>query len=1394
MHSNKIIRFKTFISIMKFRIRLALILMILVMPSLLYSQRGKFYTTTDNDLSSSLINQIFQDKDGYIWIATEYGLNKFDGNHFVTYKHDENNPLSLKNNYVKSLFQDRDGNFYVGCVDGLMLYNKAADSFTEIKMESKNKIVSPHLLSFCQLPNKDILIATAGYGIFRLKYGSNKAVIDHELSKRVPDQYVSTLLLASDGTLWIGTENKGLLSYSFKRKRGSYYSYPNLTSDNITCLLENDNNDIIVGTLNNGINVYNHKTKSFSPIKDVAANKVSVKHITKVGYDILIGTDGDGLKRYHDDTVSDFPLTGLTFDFTNAKIHYILSDNENNLWLGVFQKGVAIIPRPNHLFHYWGNNSLSTNPIGKSCVMSVFCDSNDDIWIGCDSEGLFQVGSKGERKRHFSPTSQSDVPKTPLCMFEDSQNNFWVGSYAQGVAIMDRKSGRCNYLPELKGQKVYCITEDNNSNIYIATLGSGFYIYNLKTKKIEQYKYYNSDNEAEDMNGVFYDWINYIHYDDAGYLWIAHYKGISCFDLNKRRFIIHSSLQKKVSNCIAYSILKAENGDTYVGTSNGLYIEENGTEKVSHLSLQDGLPNEIICGITEDSNNNIWMSTYMGICKYETAAGKFINYYAGDGLQGNEFTHGAFCKGFDGSIFFGGVNGITYFLDSDESSQDELNVFIKGFYIYGKKINCNTKSGSKYIINTAVSDAKEFNLSYKDNTFTIVLSTMSYVNQEKIVYQYRIPEMDKKWLSTTPGLNTVTFNSLSPGEYTFEVRAERQGNFSAVKSIKIIISPPWYLSWWSYCLYFAITVGVISIIVAQYRASQRSKREMMKIEHAEQINEAKLQFFINISHEIRTPMTLIISPMGKLLSEVKDAKLRQTYLMVYRNSQRILRLVNQLMDIRKIDKGQFFLKFRETDIIGFIEDVKLTFEYKAKQNNIDFTFRHDMEKLNVWIDLNNFDKIMMNLLSNSFKFTPENGSIDIELKIGSDELVKGPLRHYFQITVTDSGIGLDSEKIDKIFERFYQITNDTTQSNFGTGIGLHMCKTLVELHHGTIKAENRTDTIGSRFILRLPLGSAHLTNDDKEINNDDSIIIRHPFIHNEIEIEEAKKEKETVEKRGRNKSMKSILIIEDDDEIKDYIKDELENEFTILTADNGKEGYDMILKQMPDLIITDVMMPEMDGITLCKKIKQNDNINQIPVIMVTAKSKSEDQIEGFESGADDYIVKPFNIDVLHSKVVNLIKNRSMLKNKYLLVKDQLDKVVKLNMKSSDEHLMEKIINTLNRHMNDPELNVETLAAAVGISRVHIHRKLKELTNMSARDFIKSVRLKQAAEMLSEKKLTIAEVAYAVGYTNPSYFTTNFKEHFGMSPKDYMNKAIEDRTMTEEDESKVEDETETETVK
>ena len=276
--------------------------------------------------------------------------------------------------------------------------------------------------------------------------------------------------------------------------------------------------------------------------------------------------------------------------------------------------------------------------------------------------------------------------------------------------------------------------------------------------------------------------------------------------------------------------------------------------------------------------------------------------------------------------------------------------------------------------------------------------------------------------------------------------------------------------------------------------------------------------------------------------------------------------------------------------------------------------------------------------------------------------------------------------------------------------------------------------------------------------------------------------------------MKSILIIEDDDEIKDYIKDELENEFTILTADNGKEGYDMILKQMPDLIITDVMMPEMDGITLCKKIKQNDNINQIPVIMVTAKSKSEDQIEGFESGADDYIVKPFNINVLHSKVVNLIKNRSMLKNKYLLVKDQLDKVVKLNMKSSDEHLMEKIINTLNRHMNDPELNVETLATAVGISRVHMHRKLKELTNMSARDFIKSVRLKQAAEMLSEKKLTIAEVAYAVGYTNPSYFTTNFKEHFGMSPKDYMNKAIEDRTMTEEDESKVEDETETETVK
>ena len=1029
------------------------------------------------------------------------------------------------------------------------------------------------------------------------------------------------------------------------------------------------------------------------------------------------------------------------------------------------------MPKQENPFEYYGNKSIHYNPIGQGCVMSIYQDSNRHLWVGADNEGIFELDAEGKRLRHYQPGNDPrSMANTIMCMYEDTNGDFWLGTYTRGLAKLNRRTGEGEYPLPVDNEKIFSITEDRHKNLYIATFGSGFYQYNLVTKELKHYE--SSKDETGDLtrNELANDWVNYIFCDSEGMIWLGHYKGISCFNPVNESFINYRKVNTLVEDRVGYVVQEDHAGNIWAGTTDGLYCFNKKTDELTCFTVADGLPNNVICGICEDEEHNMWISTYMGICKYDAKTGRYINYYAGDGLQGNEFTHGAFYKDEAGKVYFGGINGITYFQPSSiESVLKDTKVWITDFSIFTQPVRKNTRSGRHTVIYTSVPDANMFQLAHYDNTFSIVFSTLQYNNPEQISYQYKIEELSNQWLSTEPGVNRVTYNNLLPGKYTFHVRALSHGNLSEIRTVKILITPPWYEMWWAYCIY-AFLFGLLVLGIVNYILSRmRHRREIMKREHAEQLNEAKLQFFINISHEIRTPMTLIINPLEKLLAEKKGGEVQKTYLMIYRNAQRILRLINQLMDIRKLDKGQMFMKFRETDMVGFIDDVMLTFDYMARKKKIHFSFEHVMPQLKVWVDMNNFDKILMNIFSNAFKYTPEQGEITVILSTGRDSTRRDPLKEYFEITVTDNGIGLDREKIERIFERFYQIDNDVTKSNFGTGIGLHLSRSLVELHHGIILAENREDAPGSRFIIRIPLGSAHLRTD--ELEDVEAVITPHTVLvkPEKTDLEEAFEEEEDEEskKAGKSKNRMRILIVEDEEEILSYLKEELEGDYRIMTRKNGREAYDTILADTPDLVISDIMMPEMDGLSLCRKIKQNTNVNHVPVILLTAKSKPEDTMEGMATGADAYMVKPFNTELLKSTIANLIANRKLLKSKFSGAQQQEDKVQKLSMKSADEILMSKIMKVINENLSNPDLNVEMLAANVGLSRVHVHRKLKELTNLSARDFIKNIRLQQAAALLKEKKLTVSEVAYATGYTNLSHFSSSFKEVHGMSPKEYM---------------------------
>ena len=1349
---------------------IVLLFCLVVLP--LAAQTGKFYST-NNELSSSLINQIFQDKRGFIWIATEYGLNRFDGLRFSNYKHMSGDSTSIKNNYVRTLYEDSRQNLLVGCIDGLMKYDSETDTFREIPMIRAGKQVFPHVTQMQKLHNGEIWAVTTGQGIFRLDEEKQQAVSIDAIMKQVNYNFQSNLYEDSDYNIWIGTEGHGLICYLPATQEVRIFRYPAINDNYVSAIGEDKYGNLFIGTQKHGLSRYDREQNRFVPVPYTGSEELSIYCLTLVDDHLLIGTDGQGLKTYNRMTgkIEDYSINSAPLDFSEGKIHAILEDRDKNLWVGLFQKGIVLIPKQENPFEYYGNKSIYYNPIGQGCVMSIYQDSNHHLWVGADNEGVFELDAEGRRLRHYQPgNNPRSMANTIMCMYEDTNGDFWLGSYTRGLAKLNRRTGECEYPLPVDNEKIFSIAEDRHKNLYIATFGSGFYQYNLVTKELKHYE--SSKDETGDLtrNELANDWVNYIFCDSEGMIWLGHYKGISCFNPANESFINYRKVNTLVEDRVGYVVQEDHAGNIWAGTTDGLYCFNKKTDELTCFTVADGLPNNVICGICEDEEHNMWISTYMGICKYDAKTGRYINYYAGDGLQGNEFTHGAFYKDEAGKVYFGGINGITYFQPSSIGSVlKDTKVWITDFSIFNQPVRKNTRSGRHTVIYTSVPDANMFQLAHYDNTFSIVFSTLQYNNPEQISYQYKIEELSNQWLSTEPGVNQVTYNNLLPGKYTFHVRALSHGNLSEIRTVKILITPPWYEMWWAYCIY-AFLFGLLVLGIVNYILSRmRHRREIMKREHAEQLNEAKLQFFINISHEIRTPMTLIINPLEKLLAEKKGGEVQKTYLMIYRNAQRILRLINQLMDIRKLDKGQMFMKFRETDMVGFIDDVMLTFDYMARKKKIHFCFEHVMPQLKVWVDMNNFDKILMNIFSNAFKYTPEQGEITVTLSTGRDSTRRDPLKEYFEITVTDNGIGLDREKIERIFERFYQIDNDVTKSNFGTGIGLHLSRSLVELHHGIILAENREDAPGSRFIIRIPLGSAHLRTD--ELEDVEAIITPHTVLvkPEKTDLEGAFEEEEDEEskKAGKSKNRMRILIVEDEEEILSYLKEELEGDYRIMTRKNGREAYDTILADTPDLVISDIMMPEMDGLSLCRKIKQNTNVNHVPVILLTAKSKPEDTMEGMATGADAYMVKPFNTELLKSTIANLIANRKLLKSKFSGAQQQEDKVQKLSMKSADEILMSKIMKVINENLSNPDLNVEMLAANVGLSRVHVHRKLKELTNLSARDFIKNIRLQQAAALLKEKKLTVSEVAYATGYTNLSHFSSSFKEVHGMSPKEYM---------------------------
>lgn len=1355
-------------------ITIAITLALLLFSQPARAQIGQFYST-DKDLSNSLINCVYQDKRGFIWVCTEDGLNKFDGNKFTIYKQIENDSTSLAINYVKSLFEDSQGRFWISCLNAVQLYKRDTDSFHTIPFLLKKDVVAPHTTTLIERKNKEIWLGTLGQGI--MKFEGDKFVPMEQLNTLIDSYFIEAIYEDREQKIWISTDDKGLFQYSpISNTLRNFTATGDLTSEAISSFSEDKTGRLFISTINGGLMQLNKEEMTFEPIPYKGRTDLNIKTLlTDSQNNLYIGTEGNGIKLYDREynRIVDCDISIGVFDLTSSKVHSILEDKEGNLWVGIFQKGLIFVPSMQNKFNYYGYKSYSKNSIGSNCVMSIFRDKQGTIWVGTDNDGLYAIDDDGNQLAHYKQKNNNgSAPLNIMCIIEDSQQQLWVGSYFSGLAIVDKQTGKTQYIKELserekkgRNERIYCLREDRDRNIWVGTYASGIYKISPSQKILAQYKSDKTENDNWDSDQLCNDWVNCIIQDDEGLLWIGTCNGLSCFDPRKETFINYFNKNNLLPKLFVHAILQDRNGLLWIGTSEGLYSFDKKKEEFVKYRKEQGLPSNVICGIAEDNNGNLWVSTHQGISKFVARNSTFVNYYASDGLQGNEFTRGAYFQDQRGKIYFGGTSGITSFFPHEITTQKKkLKVEITDFMLANYSIKKGDKSGNHVITDTLVMDATQFMLAHNHGSFTLEFSTMEFSTPEGITYLYKLEGLDKDWMSTNPGVNRVTYTSLPPGKYTFMVQAKDNENLSEVRKATILIFPPWYQTWWAYLIWTLVICAIIFGIIMYVLSRIKHRQELMERIHQEEISEAKLQFFINISHEIRTPMTLIIGPLEKLIAQAEQ-ELQPTYLMIYRNAQRILRLINQLMDIRKLDKKQMHLKFRETDIVGFVDDLMQTFDYQAQEKNIRFAFEHQEEELKAWVDLNNFDKVLLNVLSNAFKYTPDDGEITVELTSGMNEKARGALKRYFEITVTDSGIGINPDEIELIFERFYQINNGLTKSNFGTGIGLHLSRSLVELHHGTIKAESKNNSTGTRFIIRLPLGCDHLRAEDLE-NPDEAIANSILSEKKKAEMQIIMQERQTEEKKIRAKTNHKILVVEDEDEIRRYIANELNPEFHIIECTNGKEALEMIFKEKIDLVISDIMMPEMDGMTLCKKIKQNINVSHIPVILLTAKSKTEDRIEGLEIGADAYLVKPFNADILRTTAFNLIENRERLKGQRSNERLMEEKVERIEQKSNDEVLMDRIMKVINERMADPALNVETLAATIGMSRVHLHRKLKEITNQSTKDFIRNIRLKQSAILLTKNNLTVSEAAYATGFISMSHFSTSFKEFYGVTPTEY----------------------------
>ena len=1267
-----------------------------------------FYDT--DQLSSNLITSICQDKQGYIWVATEYGLNRFDGVHFTNYYADDDTAQPLLNNNCRKVICDNDGRVWVISYMGMQYYDRLNNTFPSIEL---NTATQSYPTDIIVMNDGRLLVLTIRYGLYFIDTKNLKATPYDEANKLYVDSTASCMFEDSKGRIWICSDKTGLTQLDVKNKRFEHFDRSQLKSDGVNAVSEDGEGRVIVLSRSKVL-LYNETTKKLEEIGNTNGLYLRTLFRNKDGK-VLLGTYGDGVMQVDVDSnllLSMFQQTSDGVQLAKQSVQAYLEDSQNNQWIGCLRAGVALVTNRRQPFTYFNLQSL---PDDNGGTLSMLSYDDGQFLLGQENNGLMDIKPNGK------VTGHRFAGEYILAHQKMASGSSWLGSYGKGLRISRNGTAAPEVVDSLRGKRIKDFALDRDGNLYMAIFDYGLLsFYPDGTPRL-------FDGGRLKLNNRY---LNKLFLDSKGWLWIGHYNGIDVYDPETER-LVDVPVDSILRPSHTFAITESRDGMVWVGTNHGLFCYDRDKNQWQHYDKRDGLCNEIVCGIVEDEKGDLWLSTYHGLSHLIRKEGRFVNYYKGNGLQSSSYIRGIYGKTPDGLIYFGNDRGVTSFYPSQVTNTEfQRGLSLTGLFVAGKEVG---------------TDGKNIRLGYQDNTFTLRFSTMDFREAANIQYEYRFADEGKDvWHQLSPGISDVTISHLRFGSHVLEVRAMENGVYSPVERLSIHITPPWYRSWWAYIIYILLVIAVAIMLLLNIRHKQMAD-----------MNEEKIKFFVDISHELRSPLTLIKSPIDKLLHSVSDPSQVRALRNIERNTNRLLTLTNQILSIRKIEKGQMTLHFAETPLGEFVSDICHDYDYQLEKRKISLTIDIQAPDMKVWIDRDNFDKVVTNLLSNAIKYVEDGGKIEVT--------VSNTPEGRAELAVRDNGQGIDEAQLRKVFERFYQASARPAAGQMSYGIGLNLTQKIVTLHHGNISAHNRTDVQGSEFIVSLPLGSAHLPQEQ---------LVSNEYYAPATTTQEKQTQLTTdadSPRRVRKKTTYRVAVVDDDDEIRNFLKTELGESYYVQTYPDGQKALEGIVETVPDLVISDVVMPKMDGFELLRRLKGSTNTSHVPVILLTTKTEHQSRVEGLEHGADAYVDKPFNLEELEARIASLIANRIRIKGKFSGVQEQEDTVRKVELKGNDAALMERIMKAINERLDDSDFNVEALADEVGLSRVQLHRRMKELTGITVGEFIRNLRLQQAAKLLAQGDTTISQVTYAVGFSNPTHFASAFKKSFGVTPSEYMTK-------------------------